>query len=293
MGDHRLPAEHRVLKVCKAVEHSCSTIVGHALRSTVRPVLASPKDEDRVPLVKRAYRAHHLVQRGGALWSPHHALMHGPSCEPLTSKNIHPKYSFSPQDDRAWRDSARYDCALSATKPIEPEGSNLNPRRVDKPIRPVADEIPGSLSSNPEPPNPSPSVLTSLHTDGSRVGTVLTDGESSGGQIGKDGRHLAIKNASAKPHSTSSGLIETTSGIARDNLDPCLPSATSAEEMSCGPTGKPSCPSDLSGVEPSGAVESKGDMLYSNLIRNKVQSQLIKLRQSHSIPLVEDRKLPL
>ena len=32
VGDHRLPAEHRVLKVCKAVEHSCFTIVGHERR---------------------------------------------------------------------------------------------------------------------------------------------------------------------------------------------------------------------------------------------------------------------
>ena len=39
VGDHRLPAEHRVLKVCKAVEHSCSTIVGHALR--IAPLVLS------------------------------------------------------------------------------------------------------------------------------------------------------------------------------------------------------------------------------------------------------------
>ena len=85
VGDHLLPAEHRVLSVCKAVEHSCSIMEGHALRSTISPIPVAPKAEDRVSLLKRAYKAHHLVQRGGALWSPHHALMHGPSCEPLTS----------------------------------------------------------------------------------------------------------------------------------------------------------------------------------------------------------------
>ena len=73
VGDHRLPAEHRVLSVCKAVEHSCSTITGHALRSTIRPIPVAHQAKDGLALDKRAYQAHHLVKRGGALWSPHHA----------------------------------------------------------------------------------------------------------------------------------------------------------------------------------------------------------------------------
>ena len=84
VGDDRTPAVHRMLRVCSAVRHRCLTTPSYSMRSKYRLNPDPSASALRVSVLegKRGPSAHHTLVRDGVQWSPHYALMHGPSTDP-------------------------------------------------------------------------------------------------------------------------------------------------------------------------------------------------------------------
>ena len=90
VGDDRTPAMHRMLRVCSSVRHRCLTMPSYSMRSKYRLNSDPSASALRVSVLEgsRGPSAHLCVERSGVQWSPHYALMHGPSTDP--NSNIFP-----------------------------------------------------------------------------------------------------------------------------------------------------------------------------------------------------------
>ena len=273
VGDDRTPAVHRMLRVCSAVRHRCLTMPSYSMRSEYRlnPDPSASALRASVLEGKRGPSPHHTLVRDGVQWSPHYALMHGPSTDPnskipqLLGPLLYCDLSDSPQDtstrgerdaslsarkasaDTRLRADEKIGAALTASRPSERKKPR-NPRDLDTLPESVVNEDPEGVCPNPSPkPNPD---LLAITTDGSGKGIILStteDDEGSGGQTRKDGRHPATLNAGAAPHPTTVGI-----GLATK------PKRSPSTGGPSTPMGKTRCPPErhrASGVEPSGIMD--------------------------------------